>query len=93
MLNLVPAIQAILGQMTELEREYEKRMEPLQRSLDSLREINEVCEVCGGEGKVLRPRACAEGDRPDPNDPSDYVRCDVCRGTGLTHPKRTRKHK
>lgn len=54
-----------------------------QRStLELLKKKNTLCLKCFGKGKVLRSRACAEDDRPDPDDPSDYIRCDRCNGSG-----------
>ena len=84
-LNLVPAIREIEAQIRAIESEHRKKIEPYQKSLEQLRKINTACEKCGGAGKVLRSRACAEDDRPDPNDPSDYNTCDKCHGTGLAH--------
>lgn len=82
MLNLVPAIQAIEDQIAEINDEYAKKLRPYENSLKELRKINEACEKCNGEGKVLRQRACAEDDRPDPKDPRDWNICPVCKGTG-----------
>ena len=86
-LNLVPAIIKIESQMKKIEREYRLKLEPYEKSLVELRKINTACEMCGGTGKVLHTRACAEDDRPDPNDPRDYNVCERCMGTGLAHPK------
>lgn len=58
---------------------------PYLDSLEKLREINQACEYCNGTGRVLRNRSCAEDDRPDPNDLSDYIKCRGCNGTGLAH--------
>lgn len=85
-LNLVPAIREIEAQIGKINREYKEKLAPYEESLAKLREINTACEVCGGEGKILRSRACAEDDRPDPNDPGDWVKCRKCLGTGLAHP-------
>ncbi len=82
-LNLVPAIREVESQLRTLELEHEKKIKPYRDSLKSLREINETCEKCNGKGRVLRSRACAEDDRPDPDDPRDYNICPVCHGTGL----------
>lgn len=80
--NLVPAIHQIELQILEMEHEYKIKIKPYQDSLKALRKINTACEKCEGRGRILRSRACAEDDAPDPNDPSDYIRCDVCNGTG-----------
>ena len=88
MLNLTPAIRAIEEQIREIDYEYQKKVEPYKKSLEELRKINEACEVCGGEGRVLRSRACAEDDRPDPNDPRDWNTCQACNGTGLSGKKK-----
>lgn len=82
-LNLVPAIREIEAQIRDITAEFEAKVKPYKDSLDALRRVNQACERCGGEGRVLRSRACAEDDRPDPNDPSDYNTCPICHGTGL----------
>lgn len=82
-LNLVPAIREIERQIAEMESEFAQRVAPYKKSLKELRKINTACEHCGGEGRVLRSRACAEDDRPDPNDPTDWRKRDKCHGTGL----------
>ena len=81
--NVVPAIKAIEDQISQITRQYQQEIAPYESSLEELRKINEACEHCNGEGKVLRRRACAEDDRPNPNDPSDYIKCPRCDGTGL----------
>lgn len=85
-LNLVPAIREIEAQISAIEAEFSTKLKPYKESLSALRKINQACEKCCGEGRVLRSRACAEDDRPDPNDPGDYNICSVCHGTGLSHP-------
>lgn len=80
--NVVPAIKAIEDQISEINHRYRQEVAPYEASLKELRKINEACENCYGEGKVLRTRACAEDDRPDPDDPSDYIICPCCHGTG-----------
>ncbi|MCM1222438.1 MAG: hypothetical protein NC548_49020 [Lachnospiraceae bacterium] len=82
-LNLVPAIREIEHQISKMESDFEAKILPYKRSLIELRKINTACEFCGGEGRVLRSRACAEDDRPDPNDPTDWLKCSKCCGTGL----------
>lgn len=82
-LNLVPAIREIEAQISTIKAEFDKKLKPYQESLTALRNINQACERCCGEGRVLRSRACAEDDRPNPNDPSDYNTCPVCHGSGL----------
>ena len=81
-MNLVPAIKAIQAEMDKLFKEYRETVKPYEDSLRELLKLNTACENCGGSGKVLRSRACAEDDRPDPNDPKDYVKCQYCGGTG-----------
>lgn len=88
MLNLVPAIRSIEEQISTLEYEYKNKIAPYEASLKELRKINEACENCCGKGKVLRSRACAEDDAPDPNDPSDWNMCPECNGSG-----RSKRHK
>jgi len=82
-MNLVPAIRQIEEQISEIEWEYKAKAKPYHDSLQALRKLNTACEKCEGKGKVLRSRACAEDDRPDPNDPRDYIKCDACGGTGI----------
>lgn len=82
MLNLVPAIREIEAQIHKMESDFMAKLKPYQESLNTLRKINQACENCGGVGKVLRCRSCAEDDRPDPNNPSDWNTCPVCHGIG-----------
>lgn len=84
-LNLVPTIKSIEKELNELAQRYNKKIQPYLDSLEKLREINQACEYCNGTGHVLRSRSCAEDDRPDPNDLSDYIKCRGCNGTGLAH--------
>lgn len=88
MLNLVPAIREIEAQIREMESDFRAKLKPYQESLNALRKINQACENCEGAGKVLRYRSCAEDDRPDPNDPSDWNTCPVCHGTGCATTKK-----
>lgn len=92
-LNLVPAIKEIEQQISKMELDFRERIAPYKKSLDELRKINTACEACCGEGKVLRSRSCAEDDRPDPDDPSDYLVCNVCHGTGLAQISGDNSHK
>lgn len=82
-LNLIPAIKELQKRKNELIKEFQRKVRPLQDSIEHLRKLNEVCERCEGKGWNLRTRVCAEDDRPDPNDPRDRIICDVCHGTGL----------
>lgn len=81
-LNLVPAIKAIEEEIRKLEKEFETKVKPYKESLAALEAINTACKYCCGKGRVLRARACAEDDRPDPHNPDDYVNCTACNGTG-----------
>ena len=81
-LNLVAAIVATEGEISKMKRRHELELQPMEEALKALRNINTACERCNGQGKVLRCRACAEDDAPDPNDPRDYVVCPVCLGSG-----------
>ena len=82
-INLVPAIKALEEQIKEIRSEYLETVRPYEDSLRELRKLNTACERCNGTGKLLRHRSCAEDDRPDPNDPADYVKCMRCGGTGI----------
>lgn len=81
-LNLVPAIKEIEQQIRDMEYKHKQTIQPYLDSLSALREINQVCENCNGDGMVLRPRACAEDDAPDPSRLEDYIVCSVCNGSG-----------
>lgn len=81
-MNLVPAIRAIREEIKKVYAEYVETVKPLEEGLEHLLTLNDVCEACEGKGKVLRHRVCAEDDRPDPNDPRDYLVCPLCKGTG-----------
>jgi len=81
-MNLVPAINEMESAISKTKHEYDDKIKELKDGLVALRKLNTVCEKCGGEGKYLRSRACAEDDRPDPNDPRDYIKCSDCHGTG-----------
>jgi len=83
-LNLVPAIHEIETRIHLLEVDFEEQIKPYRESLSTLRKINEACERCNGKGKVLRGRACAEDDAPNPNDPRDWNTCPVCNGSGMS---------
>lgn len=83
-LNLVPAIREIEAQISTIKAEFDKKLKPYQESLAALRNINQACERCCGEGRILRSRTCAEDDRPNPNDPNDYNTCPICHGSGLS---------
>lgn len=82
LLNLVPAIHALEVEISEIDAEYRKKVDPYKRSLAELRKLNQACERCNGTGKILRSRACAEDDAPDPDDPTDYITCPECWGSG-----------
>lgn len=83
-LNLVPAIREVEAQIHKLEAMFNAEVKPYRDSLEALRKINQACERCNGKGMALRSRTCAEDDRPDPNDPRDYITCPICHGTGLS---------
>lgn len=83
-MNLVPAINEMQKEISNLELEYAGKLKELKDGLRALRQLNTVCEKCEGKGKYLRSRACAEDYRPDPNDPSDYKTCPECNGSGLS---------
>lgn len=80
--NLVAALKELRKEKADLETEYKSKMIGIETAILAVQRINTVCEKCEGKGKVLRSRACAEDDRPDPNDPSDWVTCPECNGTG-----------
>jgi len=84
-LNLVAAIRTTQSEISNMKNRHRKELQPLEDALIALRRINTVCERCNGSGKILRSRTCAEDDRPDPNDPSDYVVCPECIGSGEAH--------
>lgn len=81
-LNLVSAIRTIEEEIRKLTYEFQQKVDPYEKSLKHLKELNTACLKCGGTGKILRSRACAEDDRPDPDDPRDWHQCPACRGSG-----------
>ena len=81
-INLVPAIKELEAQIKRQEQEFLKVIEPYKNSLTQLRKLNTVCETCRGNGRVLRARACAEDDRPDPKYINDYIIYPDCKGSG-----------
>lgn len=83
MLNLLPAMREIDKKRDALKMAYDQQMAAYNNAYKVLFDMNEACPHCDGEGKVLRKRACAEDDRPDPNDPRDWNTCPHCGGTGI----------
>lgn len=83
-MNLVAAIRAFEEKIDEIDRKHLEQRRRYNEILDELRKLNTACEVCEGKGKYLRKRSCAEDDRPDPNNPSDWITCRSCRGTGVS---------
>ena len=81
-MNLVPAIKELEAEIRTRTAAFEKMIQPYRDSVEQLRKLNDACEHCNGLGKVLRSRACAEDDAPDPDDPRDWLQCDYCHGTG-----------
>lgn len=81
--NLVPGIKEVQKIVNQMEAEHQKALAPYLNSLKVMREINTTCETCEGKGWVLRARACAEDDRPDPNNSRDRNQCPDCHGTGI----------
>lgn len=57
--------------------EYKSKLIGIDTAILAVQRINTVCEKCEGKG-----RACAEDDRPDPNDPNDWITCPECHGSG-----------
>lgn len=82
MLNLIPAMDAIKAKRQKLIEDKDREIQALDIAFKTLCELNEACLYCGGQGKKLRARACAEDDRPNPNDPNDWEICPSCKGTG-----------
>lgn len=80
--NLVAALKELRKEKADLEAEYKSKLIGIDTAILAVQRINTVCEKCEGKGKVLRPRACAEDDRPDPNDPNDWITCPECHGSG-----------
>lgn len=83
-MDLVYAIKEIETQMRKERYEHEARIKDMSDGLAFLRKNNTCCENCFGKGRVLRKRACAEDDRPDENDPNDWIICPECVGTKLS---------
>lgn len=81
-MNLLPALEEMRRQIQKVKSEKDMELHELEQGLDALKKLNTYCESCGGVGKTLRSRACAEDDRPDENDPRDWRKCNYCGGTG-----------
>lgn len=86
-MNLIPAINEMRKEIVEARSQLERKVYDLEQGLKALKKLNTYCEECGGEGKKLRSRACAEDDRPNPDDPRDWLKCNFCHGTGRVKPK------
>ncbi len=84
-LDFLKAMKEMDRQIIDLQDKYQKDLAELTAAREVLGLINETCPFCGGAGFRLRPRACAEDDRPDPNDPRDRISCKSCHGTGWKH--------
>lgn len=84
-LNLLDAIRSLEAQRAKEVADHEETIRNLDAAILAVRKTNEVCWICGGKGWKLRARACAEDDRPDPDDPADRITCRACHGTGWKH--------
>ncbi len=82
MINLIEAMQTVGKLETEKRTEFNREIAKYENAFALLKQLNEACLACNGKGKILKTRACAEDDRPDPNDPSDWRVCPACNGTG-----------
>ena len=82
MLNMLPAMKELDKKREALTIAYQKQMDAYNAAYKVLFDLNEACPHCDGAGKKLRSRACAEDDRPDPNDPNDWETCIHCGGSG-----------
>lgn len=87
MLNLIEAMDEINNRRSEVSKEYEMKLKAFDEAYKVLADMNEACIVCKGKGKILRIRACAEDDRPDPDNPRDWNTCSMCHGTGRVQHK------
>ena len=81
-INAKAGIEEVEAAISAKQEKYSADLQEKTTLLHSLEEKNHLCLVCKGEGRVLRFRSCAEDDRPDPNDPRDYVVCSRCHGSG-----------
>lgn len=82
MLNLVDAIIELNKKIGQKRMAFNIEIGRMEDAVEYLKELNEACIACNGKGKILRTRSCAEDDRPDPDDPRDWVVCPACHGTG-----------
>lgn len=87
----MPNLVAALKELRKEKAEYKSKLIGIDTAILAVQRINTVCEKCEGKGKVLRSRACAEDDRPDPNDPNDWITCPDCHGSGHAITERERK--
>lgn len=82
MLNLIEALETIKQKRRKVFEERDKELAELDAAYNVLFDLNEACLECRGKGKKLRTRSCAEDDRPNSNNESDWIQCPVCKGTG-----------
>lgn len=85
--NLVAALKELRKEKADLEAEYKSKLIGIDTAILAVQRINTTCEKCEGKGKILR----TEDDRPDPNDPSDWITCPDCHGSGHAITERERK--
>lgn len=85
MINLIPTLRTLKAQRDERAIEFDRQLAALDAVIIAIGKVNEACTECDGKGWRLRPRACAEDDRSDPNDPDDRIPCEACNCTGWKH--------
>lgn len=83
--NLVAALKELRKEKADLEAEYKSKLIGIDTAILAVQRINTTCEKCEGKGKILRTRACAE------DDPSDWITCPDCHGSGHTITERERE--
>lgn len=85
MINLLHAVRALRLERREKTADFERQIAAIDAAIDVVGKVNEACPECEGRGWRLRPRACAEDERPDPDDPNDRIPCEACNCTGWKH--------
>lgn len=81
----MPNLVAALKELRKEKAEYKSKLIGIDTAILAVQRINTTCEKCEGKGKILRSRACAE------DDPSDWITCPDCHGSGHVITERERK--
>lgn len=83
MLNLISSIHELENKKQKIIEQCRQDVEEIDKAIEIVKKMNEACLDCRGKGWRLREMACAEDDRPNPEDPNDRIKCRSCNGTGF----------